>query len=243
MDMELSLIGPGYLCRVYYGTPGFTENNDQNSPELDSQLQNVTLRDLTEDIDTIGIIVDTIEIDSVIYIDTTYVTDTTFLLIGPYVRITDIYSPYDPEYSSPDGNFNYNRSDNAFEAVMAYYHIDTYQRYLQSIGFSYHDDQIDVDPHGFYEDQSMYDANLDAILLGEGGVDDAEDADVIIHEYGHAIEHSAMGGFNYSWDESGALSEGYSDYLAGSYSASINTNQMNWVFNWDGHNEFGMEEY
>ncbi len=32
----------------------------------------------------------------------------------------------------------------------------------------------------------------DVIRLGKGGVDDAEDAEVILHEYGHAV-HDAQG--------------------------------------------------
>ena len=48
--------------------------------------------------------------------------------------------------------------------------------------------------------------------LGKGGVDDAEDAEVILHEYGHAI-HFAQG-FQFSTEEAGAISEGFGDYWA-----------------------------
>ena len=48
--------------------------------------------------------------------------------------------------------------------------------------------------------------------FGKGGVDDAEDAEVILHEYGHAI-HFAQG-FQFSTEEAGAISEGFGDYWA-----------------------------
>jgi zinc metalloprotease ZmpB len=51
------------------------------------------------------------------------------------------------------------------------------------------------------------------IRLGKGGVDDAEDAEVIVHEYGHAVQHSQVPGFGESAD-AGAIGEGFSDYLA-----------------------------
>lgn len=191
----------------------FVDNNDNTNSSLDAQRFLITLKDIYKD-------------------------DNTYYLKGPYVRIKNLGGYDDPIYSSNDGTFFYNRYDQAFEAVMVYYHIDNFQRYLQSLGFYYHLDTIYVDPHGTYSDNSRYDESLDAIYFGEGGVDDAEDADVIIHEYGHAIEERAMGGFNYYYSEAGALSEGYSDYMAGSYSAQINFYQKDWVFNWDGHNEF-----
>jgi Zn-dependent metalloprotease len=54
------------------------------------------------------------------------------------------------------------------------------------------------------------------LRFGKGGVDDAEDAEVILHEYGHAIHDSQMtpfGGFGTS-AEAGAIGEGFSDYWA-----------------------------
>jgi len=50
------------------------------------------------------------------------------------------------------------------------------------------------------------------IRYGKGGVDDAEDAEVILHEYGHAI-HSSQN-FSFASEEAGAISEGFGDYWA-----------------------------
>jgi hypothetical protein len=51
------------------------------------------------------------------------------------------------------------------------------------------------------------------IKLGKGGVDDGEDAEVIIHEYGHAVHDAQVAGFGTSI-EAGAIGEAFGDYLA-----------------------------
>ena len=51
------------------------------------------------------------------------------------------------------------------------------------------------------------------IRLGKGGVDDAEDAEVIVHEYGHAVHQSQVPGYGQSVD-AGAIGESFGDYLA-----------------------------
>jgi zinc metalloprotease ZmpB len=51
------------------------------------------------------------------------------------------------------------------------------------------------------------------ITFGKGGVDDAEDAEVIVHEYGHSVQDSQVTGFGTNL-ESGAIGEGFSDYFA-----------------------------
>ncbi|MGB8652425.1 MAG: M36 family metallopeptidase, partial [Mycobacteriales bacterium] len=53
----------------------------------------------------------------------------------------------------------------------------------------------------------------DLLRFGKGGVDDAEDAEVILHEYGHAIQDSQVPGFG-STEEAGSIGEGFGDYWA-----------------------------
>jgi hypothetical protein len=54
----------------------------------------------------------------------------------------------------------------------------------------------------------------DEMRFGKGGVDDAEDAEVILHELGHQIHFSASETF-FSTVEAGGISEGFGDYWAG----------------------------
>ncbi len=53
----------------------------------------------------------------------------------------------------------------------------------------------------------------DLLRFGKGGVDDAEDAEVILHEYGHAVHDSQVPGFGSSL-EAGSIGEAWGDYLA-----------------------------
>jgi subtilisin-like proprotein convertase family protein len=74
------------------------------------------------------------------------------------------------------------------------------------------------------------------LAFGHGCVDDSEDADVVLHEYGHAIHYSINS--NWGGGDSGAIGEGFGDYWAGSYSyvtQNGDTFHPEWVFSWDGH--------
>src|SRR5262245_41936567 len=97
----------------------------------------------------------------------------------------------DPAYS-PDNTFLYGRSDDRFEQVMGYYWITESQKYIQSLGFGSTRRAINKKPqqlriNQWGVDNSFATDKQDEIRLGKGGVDDAEDAEVILHEYGHAI--------------------------------------------------------
>ncbi len=163
-----------------------------------------------------------------------------FRLTGPYVEIADITAPDNIPATSSTGDFFFTRDQSGFEDVMAYYHIDRFQRYIQGLGYTNLQNRpIRIDSHGFIADQSEFVPLGDASYLryGDGGVDDAEDADVLIHEYVHALVYDAA-----RWElrscERRGLEEGIADYFAAGYSRDINP--FDWVnlFNWDGHNPF-----
>jgi hypothetical protein len=121
-----------------------------------------------------------------------------------------------PAYS-PTNQFLYGRSDDRFEQVMGYYWITEAQRYIQSLGFGVWRRPVNMEPqrlriNQWGLDNSFATTHKDEIRLGKGGVDDAEDAEVILHEYGHAIHFSQN--FSFASVQAGAISEGFGDYWA-----------------------------
>jgi hypothetical protein len=123
----------------------------------------------------------------------------------------------DPAYSQSNA-FNYHRTDDRFEQVMGYFWVTESETYLQSLGFGVwrrpvNEEPQDVRINQWGQDNSFEtDHPKDEIRFGKGGVDDAEDAEVILHEYGHAIHDSQ--GFVFGSEEAGAISEGFGDYWA-----------------------------
>ena len=125
-----------------------------------------------------------------------------------------------PAYS-PDNSFFYNRHDDEFEQVMAYFWVTEAQKYIQSLGFGsvyrpINMESQDIRINTWGVDNSYSWDKHDVLRFGKGGVDDAEDAEVILHEYGHAmLDSQAMpfGNFGYSL-EAGAIGEGFGDYWA-----------------------------
>jgi hypothetical protein len=121
-----------------------------------------------------------------------------------------------PAYS-PTNAFFYTRSQDEFEQVMGYFWITESQKYIQSLGFgtgrfrpvNMEAQRLRINQWGL--DNSFATTHKDEIRLGKGGVDDAEDGEVITHEYGHAIHFSQN--FNFG-GEGGAISEGFGDYWA-----------------------------
>ena len=163
-----------------------------------------------------------------------------FSLESPYIKINEHSNPSTTPTTSTTNTFNFTRAQTEFEDVNAYYHISTYQDYLQYLGFTLVNYQIPVDAHALNgQDNSNFTpiTNPPRLNFGEGGVDDAEDADVVLHEYTHAIQHSAAPGTNVG-NERSALDEANGDYVASSYSKAIDPYKWENVFSWDGHNPF-----
>lgn len=206
---------PLTTANVEYGG-AYTDNNDMNSSALNDERSSVILRDITLEGDL-------------------------YKLEGPYAVLADRESPVDAFPELADSSmFNFTRNDQGFEAVMVYYHIDlSTRRLILDLGYD-EPTQLNflVDPHGLNgDDNSHYVPSENYCAFGEGGVDDAEDADVIWHEHAHSFQTNITGGMSYS-GETMSLQEGSSDYWSASYSRHVNDYNWGFVFTWDGHNEF-----
>ncbi len=178
------------------GNTGLTDNSDLTSPTLDAQRSAVTL---------LGLDAGTGRIKGE-YVDLT-------LTGGLVVTVAD----------EPSRVYNYDRDDDRFEEVTIYHSIDSLQRWFHSLGFDddtppangIRDFPTLANAHWFADDQSYYSTGDDAVHFGDGGIDDGEDADIIAHEYGHAVQHDQ----NACWGggDMGAMGEGFGDYLAASF--------------------------
>lgn len=199
--------------------PPYVDNNDQTNAELDAARTVVALRDITQD------------------------ADGKWVLQGPFVQIVGYNTAgttvYDPPAADGPNDFFFDRSDERFEAVNVYYHVDASQRYVQSLGIlDVQHEGVEINPHGITRDDSFYYPDRNMIMFGSGGVDDAEDPSVVIHEYGHALLNAAAPGLLTTL-EGRALHEGFSDYWQASYyrnlveSGRAMRDDWRWVFLWD----------
>ncbi|TFF37264.1 M36 family metallopeptidase [Mucilaginibacter psychrotolerans] len=154
---------------------------------------------------------------------------TSGMLDGPFVNT----KATNDRVKSPALKFNFTRNDRAFKEVMVYFHIDRAQRYIQALGFNnVLNTSISVNIDGTTDDNSFYSPSSKSLTFGTGGVDDAEDAEVILHEYGHAIQDNQVPGFGAS-KEAKAMGEGFGDYMSASFfsdkkSAGLKPTIANW---------------
>jgi zinc metalloprotease ZmpB len=138
-------------------------------------------------------------------------------LRGDYANI--LSETGDPAFS-PTNEFHYRRNDDRFEQVMAYYWVTEAQKYIQSLGFGttlrpINRESQDVRINQWGADNSFSWDKKDMMKFGKGGVDDAEDAEVILHELGHAIQDSQQDPFGYGFGfEARSIGEGFADYWA-----------------------------
>jgi hypothetical protein len=136
-------------------------------------------------------------------------------LRGDYANV---YSSTGDLAFSPTNTFAYTRHDDRFEQAMAYYWMTEAQKYIHRLGFGVTRRAINNEPQDARINQWGLDNSFetdhpkDELRFGKGGVDDAEDAEVILHEYGHAI-HDAQN-FSFASEQAGAISEGFGDYWA-----------------------------
>jgi len=230
-DMALDFDGTGSAflpdplssAGVIYNTPGYTDGADADTPELIAEISSVPLRDLT-------------------------FAAAVYSLTGPYADCREIEAPVIACPTDADGTFPViGRLSDDFEPENDYYHIDTFMRYINvTLGITVHPYQyaggVRFDPHGLSgADNSHYISGSGIVAFGDGGVDDAEDPDVVIHELGHGLHDWLTSG---GLSQVQGLSEGLGDYFGISYSRTFlgqwapSDPQYNWMFSWDGHNPF-----
>ena len=129
------------------------------------------------------------------------------------------------------------RSNNRFEPLMAYFHIDRTRAYADGLGLSkpLRGKPQRVLANAIPDDNSFYSSMTHELVLGTGGVDDGEDADVIVHEYGHSLQDQAAPG-SLQKREGATMGEGFGDYVAAMMSA-LGTGGSPFdtcIFDWDG---------
>lgn len=177
-----------------------------------------------------------------------YLADS-FWAENKYVEMIDPkVQKFAPAYSRVD-TFDFVRSQPEFDQMNALFHITNYHEHLTAIGYdTLANYKIQVNTRGLFSDQSRFNRKNNSggqgsLEYGYGDdqgnqhVDDAEDADVIIHEFGHALSYHANENKLVS-HERRSLDEGICDYLACSYSRDISAYAWEELFNWDGQNEF-----
>lgn len=206
---------------VAYNTAGYTDGNDANTTQLNNARVSVTLP----------------EID---------LTAGVYRLKSSYTDIRELGSPAKGLFTQATSDFSFNRNQDGFEAANAFYHIDKSMRYInQTLGITCVPYQaanaglVWFDPHGASSADNSFYTN-GQLQFGEGGVDDAEDADVVLHELGHGLHDWITSG---GLSQVNGLSEGCGDYWAQSYSRSLNqwtesNPAYHYMFSWDGHNPF-----
>lgn len=142
------------------------------------------------------------------------------------------------EFAQLDDLKNLMFASDDFAQVMAFYQIDQSVRYLSSLGYSLFSAPIEFDAKGLANDNSSYYYGPKAIVFGGGVSLDAIDADVVVHELGHAVHYHIVPDWGYG--HTGAIAEGFADYWAGSDSyrklhKKGSDFEIDTVFNWEGY--------
>lgn len=162
-----------------------------------------------------------------------------YRLRGDWIRCNDFDSPNfaQPQENTAEFKYQTDPSDRRFLSSNAYYWLDSIARYLQTLGvteFNNNVELIEVDAqamNGADNSQWMGSTTPPRIRHGEGGVPDAADMAVVIHEYTHGVfdflgsNHGGSGSYEHS----------VCDALPAIYRDRFNTNghRRTEVFPWD----------
>jgi hypothetical protein len=142
----------------------------------------------------------------------------------------------------PNLDFRCRSDQEGFEEVMVYYHLDQAVKYIERLGYrgdrAIFSRKLEADARATREDNSWYSPATRSLAFGTGAVDDAEDGETIVHEFGHAVQDAICPDFGQS-PEAAAMGEGFGDYLAASFFAArkmekLAAGLLPAVMTWDG---------
>lgn len=209
------MVNPLNTAKRTYGSP-YIDSNDLDVPQVNAERKWATMK--------------------------AHFENDTFRLKNDRYYFGHVSDPVTPETYALSDTFDFTRSQYQFEDVNAFYHITAMSDYMTKLGFeSALPDTLLIDAHGYNgADASSFNYGVTPVELefGEGGVDDAEDGEIVVHEFAHALAYFA-GGDSYSdTRDRAAMEEGNADYFSASYSKSYTDFGWQEMFNWDGHNPF-----
>lgn len=149
--------------------------------------------------------------------------------------------PFQRASSPADRVYDYTRRDARFREVMAYFWVTESGLYvtreLRDLEAAI-PQRLEIDIHATPTNDSQYSPVSKSLQFGTGGVPDAEDAEVILHELGHAILDNQVPGFGGQrrHTEARAMAEGFGDYWAESFLERFGARREWAVFfgKWDG---------
>lgn len=160
----------------------------------------------------------------------------TFRLENQFVKIEDWAAPTAPVAFSITPFFDYTRKQSGFKEVMAYYHALQTRQYFMQLGFTnrmQYQQRIDALSGG--GDQSYFSLDDTTLNFGVGGVPDAEDGDVICHEYTHALSFDIAPTPD-MFPERRAIEEGICDLTSAIFSRKATPFNWRYLYNFDGPN-------
>ncbi len=136
-------------------------------------------------------------------------------LCGPYADTAQTPS----RVQQTDGQFIFERSQSGFLEVMAYYHVDQVVAWVRRQGFGdlfSTTPPLSINVRAPLGDNSKFLPKSWALQFGAGKVMDAEDASIILHELGHAIQEAQVPDWATAKRNSPvrAMGEGFGDWLA-----------------------------
>lgn len=150
-----------------------------------------------------------------------------YVLNGPFVSIQDKDSPSNTPVSvSGTPNFVFQSNSDNFVDTNVYHAVDRSQRYIQELGFiNVNNRSIVADSRGESGCNAHYHndpAGAGYLTFGTCPQRVAEDAEAVVHEYGHSIQDNTAVGKYLSSEPGQAMGEGFGDYWAMSdYNAEL----------------------